>query len=110
MAATRAHTDGITVQLQVAQTTFHLSSFHFKDVNPSMTLYNDPSGSPRRLEWVDFDRRSKDGYVLYLWDQRIAIMLNLKNVDTNTYQTRFFAAMTNLYMQLGDGYVFKEFY
>ena len=87
VAATRAHTDGITVQLQVAQTTFHLSSFHFKDVNPSMTLYNDPSGSPRRLEWVDFDRRSKDGYVLYLWDQRIAIMLNLKNVDTNTYQT-----------------------
>ena len=109
VAATRAHTDGVTVQLQVAQTTFHLSSFHFKDINLSMTLYNDPSGSPRRLEWVDFDRRSKDGYVLYLWDQRIAIMLSLKNVDTNTYQTRFFVAMTNLYMQLGDGDVFKEF-
>jgi len=109
VAATRAHTEGITVQLQVAQTSFYLSSFHFKGVNLSMTLYNDPSGSPRRLEWVDFDRRSKDGYVLYLWDQRIAIMLNLKNMDTNTYQTRFFVAMTNLYMQLGDGTVFKDF-
>ena len=108
VAATRAHTEGITVKLQVARTTFHMSSFHFKDINSSMTLYNDPSGSPRRLEWVDFVRRSKDGYVLYLWDQRIAIMLNLKNMDTNTYQTRFFVAMTNLYMQLGDGSVFKD--
>ena len=35
VAATRAHTEGITVQLQVAQTTFYLSSFHFKGVNLS---------------------------------------------------------------------------
>ena len=108
-AALRAHVEGITVNLQVAQSTFYLSSFHFKEENNSMRLYNDPTGTPRRLEWVDFVRRRKDGYVLYLWDQRNAIMLSLLDADTNKYQTRFFVAMTTLYMQLGDGSVSKDF-
>jgi hypothetical protein len=57
---------------------------------------------------VDFVRRRKDGYVLYLWDQRNAIMLSLLDAETNKYQTRFFVAMTTLYMQLGDGSVSKD--
>ena len=107
-AAIRAHVEGITVNLQVAQTIFYLSSFHFKEEHNSMKLYNDPSGTPRRLEWVDFVRRGNDEYVLYLWDQRNAIMLSLLDADTNKYQTRFFVAMTNLYMHLGDGSVSKD--
>ena len=73
-----------------------------------MELYTDPSSGARRQEWVDFVHRQNDGYVLYLWDQRIAIMLTLKNYETNTFQPRFFLAMTNLYMQLGGGNVHKE--
>ena len=74
-----------------------------------MRLYNDPTtGTPRRLEWVDFVRRRKDGYVLYLWDQRNAIMLSLLDADMNKYQTRILVAMTTLYMQLGDGSVWKD--
>ena len=34
-AALRAHVEGITVNLQVAQTVFYLSSFHFKEENNS---------------------------------------------------------------------------
>jgi hypothetical protein len=86
-AAIRAHVEGITVNLQFAQTIFFLSSFHFKEENNSMKLYNDPSGTSRRLEWVDFVRRGNDKYVLYLWDQRNAIMLSLLDADTNKYQT-----------------------
>ena len=88
--AARAHLEGKTVDLQVAKTAFYLSSFHFKDSNHSMTLYTDPSPGARRQEWVDFVRRRNDGYVLHLWDQRIAIMLTLKNSATNTFQPRFF--------------------
>jgi hypothetical protein len=106
--AARAHLEGKTMDLQVAKTAFYLSSFHFKDSNHSMTLYTDPSPGARRQEWVDFVRRRNDGYVLHLWDQRIAIMLTLKNSATNTFQPRFFVAMTNLYMQLGGGKVHKE--
>jgi hypothetical protein len=106
--AARAHLEGRTVDLQVAKTAFYLSSFHFKDTNHSMMLYTDPSPCSRRQEWVDFVRRRNDGYVLHLWDQRIAIMLTLKNSVTNTFQPRFFVAMTNLYMQLGGGNVHKE--
>jgi hypothetical protein len=106
--AARAHLEGKTVDLQVAKTAFYLSSFHFKDSNHSMTLYTDPSAGARRQEWVDFVRRRNDGYVLHLWDQRIAIMLTLKNSATNTFQLRFFVAMTNLYMQMGGGKVHKE--
>ena len=106
--AVRAHREGRTVDLQVAKTIFYLSSFHFKEENHSMELYTDPSSGARRQEWVDFVRRQNDGYVLYLWDQRIAIMLTLKNYETNTFQPRFFLAMTNLYMQLGGGNVHKE--
>ena len=106
--AARAHLEGKTMDLQVAKTAFYLSSFHFKDSNHSMTLYTDPSAGARRQEWVDFVRRRNDGYVLHLWDQRIAIMLTLKNSATNTFQPRVFVAMTNLYMQLGGGEVHKE--
>ena len=107
--AVRAHREGRTVDLQVAKTIFYLSSFHFKEENHSMELYyTDPSSGARRQEWVDFVRRQNDDYVLYLWDQRIAIMLTLKNYETNTFQPRFFLAMTNLYMQLGGGNVHKE--
>ena len=106
--AARAHLEGKTVDLQVAKTAFYLSSFHFKEDNHCMMLYTDPSAGSRRQEWVDFFRRRNDGYVLYLWDQRIAIMLTIKNSETNTYQPRFFVAMTNLYMQMGGGNVHKE--
>jgi hypothetical protein len=106
--AARAHLEGKTVDLQVAKTAFYLSSFHFKEDNHCMMLYTDPSAGSRRQEWVDFVRRRNDGYVLYLWDQRIAIMLTIKNSETNTYQPRFFVAMTNLYMQMGGGNVHKE--
>ena len=106
--AARAHAEDKTVELQIANTIFYLSSFHFKEDNHSMRLYTDPSPSLRRQEWVDFVRRRNDGYVLHLWDQRIAVMLTLKSSETNTYQPRFFVAMTNLYMQLGGGKVHKE--
>ena len=104
----RAHLEGIMVDLKVAKTIFCLSSFHFKEDNHSMQLYTDPSAGSRRQEYVDFTRRKNDGYVLYLWDQRIAIMLTILNSETNTYQPRFFVAMTNLYMPLGGGNVQKE--
>jgi len=106
--AARAHMEDKTVELQVAKTVFYLSSFHFKEDNHSMELYTDPSAGSRRQEWVDFVRRRNDGYVLYLWDQRIAIMLTILNSDTNTYQPRFFVAMTNLYMQMGGDNVQKD--
>ena len=106
--AARAHAEDKTVELQIANTIFYLSSFHFKEDNHSMRLYTDPSPSLRRQEWVDFVRRRNDDYVLHLWDQRIAVMLTLKSSETNTYQPRFFVAMTNLYMQLGGGKVHKE--
>ncbi len=106
--AVRAHLEDRTVDLKVAKTTFCLSSFHFKEDNHSMQLYTDPSAGSRRQEYVDFARRKNDDYVLYLWDQRIAIMLTILNSETNTFQPRFFVAMTNLYMQLGGGDVQRE--
>ena len=106
--AVRAHLEDRTVDLKVAKTTFCLSSFHFKEDNHSMQLYTDPSAGSRRQEYVDFARRKNDDYVLYLWDQRIAIMLTILNSETNTFQPRFFVAMTNLYMQLGGGNVQRE--
>ena len=106
--AARAHLEDKSVELQVAKTVFYLSSFHFKEDNHSMELYTDPSAGSRRQEWVDFVRRRNDGYVLYLWDQRIAIMLTILNSDTNTFQPRFFVAMTNLYMQMGGDNVQRE--
>ena len=48
--AARAHLEGKTVDLQVANTAFYLSSFHFKDSNHSMTLYTHPSVGARRQE------------------------------------------------------------
>ena len=106
--AVRAHLEDRTVDLKVAKTTFCLSSFHFKEDNHSMQLYTDPSAGSRRQEYVDFARRKNDDYVLCLWDQRIAIMLTILNSETNTFQPRFFVAMTNLYMQLGGGNVQRE--
>jgi hypothetical protein len=106
--AARAHLEDKSVELQVAKTVFYLSSFHFKEDNHSMELYTDPSAGSRRQEWVDFVRRRNDGYVLYLWDQRIAIMLTILNSDTNTFQPRFFVAMTNLYMQMGGDNVQRD--
>ena len=88
--AVRAHLEDRTVDLKVAKTTFCLSSFHFKEDNHSMQLYTDPSAGSRRQEYVDFARRKNDDYVLYLWDQRIAIMLTILNSETNTFQPRFF--------------------
>jgi hypothetical protein len=84
--------------LQVAGTTFHLSSFHFATTeNSSVTLYNDSKKS--RLEYVDFSRPQ---LYLYMWDRRHALSLSLKSPATNRYQTRFFLAMTNLCMPLDE--------
>jgi len=83
--------------LQVAGTTFHLSSFHFATENSSVTLYNDSKKS--RLEYVDFSRPQ---LYLYMWDRRHALSLSLKSPVTNRYQTRFFLAMTNLCMPLDE--------
>jgi hypothetical protein len=83
--------------LQVAGTTFNLSSFHFATENSSVTLYNDSKKS--RLEYVDFSRPQ---LYLYMWDRRHAVSLSLKSPVTNRYQTRFFLAMTNLCMPLDE--------
>ena len=83
--------------LQVAGTTFNLSSFHFATENSSVTLYNDSKKS--RLEYVDFSRPQ---LYLYMWDRRHAVSLSLKSPATNRYQTRFFLAMTNLCMPLDE--------
>ena len=86
--------------LKVAGTTFQLSSFHFAANNTSVPLYNNV-GFPRikRLEYVDFSRPQ---LYLYMWDRRQAVSLSLKSPDTGRYQTRFYLAMTNLYMPLDD--------
>ena len=86
--------------LKVAGTTFQLSSFHFAANNTSVPLYNNVS-FPRvkRLEYVDFSRPQ---LYLYMWDRRHAVSLSLKSTDTGRYQTRFFLAMTNLYMPLDN--------
>ena len=84
--------------LKVAGTTFQLSSFHFAANNTSVPLYNNVSfPRKKRLEYVDFSRPQ---LYLYMWDRRHAVSLSLKSPDTGRYQTRFYLAMTNLYMPL----------
>ena len=86
--------------LKVAGTTFHLSSFHFAANNTSVPLYNNVSfPRKKRLEYVDFSRPQ---LYLYMWDRRHAVSLSLQSPDTGRYQTRFYLAMTNLYMPLDD--------
>jgi hypothetical protein len=83
--------------IQVAGTTFNLSSFHFTTDNNSVTLYNDTRKS--RLEYIDFSRPQ---LYLYMWDRRHAVSLPLKSPVTGRYQTRFYLAMTNLCMSLDE--------
>ena len=83
--------------LQVAGTTFNLSSFHFTVDNTSVSLYNDTRKS--RLEYIDFSRPQ---LYLYMWDRRHAVSLSLKSPVTGRYQTRFYLAMTNLCMPLDE--------
>jgi hypothetical protein len=84
--------------LKVAGTTFQLSSFHFAANNTSVPLYNNVSfPRKKRLEYVDFSRPQ---LYLYMWDRRHAVSLSLKSPDNGRYQTRFYLAMTNLYMPL----------
>ena len=96
----KVHDDpkGNYAQLKCAGTTFKLQSFHFKGLNTSLELNNDPSASSKRLEYVDFTRRSDDK-LLYLWDSRQAITVSLLT-GGNKYKKRVFIAMTNLFMPL----------
>ena len=83
--------------VQVAGTTFNLSSFHFTADNTSVILYNDTRKT--RLEYIDFSRPQ---LYLYMWDRRHAVSLSLKSPVTGRYQTRFYLAMTNLCMPLDE--------
>ena len=83
--------------LQVAGTTFNLSSFHFATDNTSVHLYNDSKKS--RLEYIDFSRPQ---LYLYMWDRRHAVSLLLKSPVTGRLQTRFYLAMTNMCMPLDE--------
>jgi hypothetical protein len=86
--------------LQVAGTTFNLSSFHFATLNTSVLLYNNLNfPRKKRLEYIDFSRPQ---LYLYMWDRRHAVSLSLQSPDSGRYQTRFFLAMTNLYMPLDE--------
>ena len=98
----KVHTDpkGGYVALKCSGTTFNVQSFHYKSLNTSVPLHNDPSTTSKRLEYVDFTRR-RDDRLLYLWDSRQAIVISLLN-DENKYKTRVFIAMTNLFMPLDD--------
>ena len=94
--------------LQVAGTTFNLSSFHFATINTSVPLYNNLNiPRKKRLEYIDFSRPQ---LYLYMWDRRHAVSLSLQSPETGRYQTRFYLAMTNLYMPLDEtgGSVFEE--
>ena len=86
--------------LQVAGTTFNLSSYHFASNNNSAKLYNNLS-IPRksRIEYIDF---SRPHIHLYMWDRRHAVALSLLSPETGRYQTRFYLAMTNLCMPLDE--------
>ena len=86
------------ITLDIAGTIFYMSLMHYKGENMSAQLYNDIK--QRRIEFVDFTRRS-DEKLLYLWDSRQAIVLSLLN-DDNIFNNRLFIAMTNLYLPLGD--------
>ena len=94
----KVHDDpkGGHVMLKCAGTTFKIQSFHFKGFNTSVDLYNDPSASSKRLEYVDFTRR-RDDKLLYMWDSRQAIAISLLT-DGNKFKKRVFIAMTNLFM------------
>ena len=98
----KVHTDpkGGYVALKCSGTTFNVQSFHYKSLNTSVPLHNDPSTTSKRLEYVDFTRR-RENKLLYLWDSRQAIVISLLN-DENKYKTRVYIAMTNLFMPLDD--------
>jgi len=84
--------------LMVSGTSFNLSSFHFATNNTSVPLFNNATNPKRpRLEYVDFSRPQLH---LYMWDRRHAVSLSVQSPVTNRFQTRFFLAMTNLYMPL----------
>ena len=84
--------------LMVSGTCFNLSSFHFAANNTSIPLFNNLTNPKRpRLEYVDFLRPQLH---LYMWDRRHAVSLSVQSPATNRFQTRFFLAMTNLYMPL----------
>ena len=86
------------ITLALSGTIFYMSLMHYKGDNMSTQLYNDVKH--KRIEFLDFTRRSDDK-LLYLWDSRQAIVLSLLN-DDNTFETRLFIAMTNLYLPFGD--------
>ena len=86
------------ITLDISGTIFYMSLMHYKRENTSAPLYNDTK--KKRIEFVDFTRRSNDK-LLYLWDSRQAIVLNLLN-DRNIFENRLFLAMTNLFMPFGD--------
>ena len=67
--------------------------------------------SPNNLSWplkaggwhnIPIILISRPQLYLYMWDRRHAVSLSLKSTDTGRYQTRFFLAMTNLYMPLDN--------
>ena len=82
--------------LMVSGTCFNLSSFHFASENTSIPLYNNSTNLKRsRLEYIDFSRPQLH---LYMWDRRHAVTLSVQSPVSGRYQTRFYLAMTNLFM------------